>query len=219
MPMTLATVSVALPAPVAHDGGTVATGIFKRPVDGPVAVRWLNLAGDGQADLVHHGGADKAVYAYSLDHYPWWCGELDRETLPHGQFGENLTIAGLDEAKVCVGDQLQIGGARFEVTQPRVPCFKLGIRLGDRDMPRRFAESLRSGVYLRVLREGSIEAGQPVEVIAEDGERIAIRALFEAYFRPNDCRALAVLEQALAVPALSDEWRRQITRRLQRRRE
>lgn len=219
MSMTVATISVALPAVVEHDGTSVDTGIFKRPVSGPVAVRWLNLEGDGQADLVHHGGADKAVYAYSADHYPWWCRQLRREALPHGQFGENLTIAGLDETQLCVGDELQIGDARFVVTQPRVPCFKLGIRFGDKHMPKRFAESLRSGVYLRVLRQGTIEAGHAVHWTPCGEGRVSIHALFDAYFRPNDRQAQMVLEQALAVPALSAEWRGQITQRLQRRRD
>lgn len=218
MSMTLTTISVALPAAVPHGDGTVDTGIFKQPVRGPVAVHWLNLAGDGQADLVHHGGPDKAVYAYSLDHYPWWCEQLGRDALAHGQFGENLTIAGLDEAQLCIGDELQIGDARFVVTQPRVPCFKLGIRFGDKEMPRRFAESLRSGVYLRVLREGTIEAGDAVQLTARGEGRVAVRTLFDAYFKPNDRAAMAVLERALSEPALSAEWRGQILRRLGRRR-
>lgn len=218
MPMTLATISVALPRPVAHGTDTVRTGIFKSPVTGPVRVLAEHLEGDGQADLVHHGGPDKAVYAYGLEHYAWWQQQLGiDEPLAHGQFGENLTVAGLDEATLCLGDTLAIGSARFVVTQPRVPCFKLGLRFGNPAMPRMFAESLRTGAYLRVLQQGTIAAGDAVAVVARQAERISIRALFAAYLAPNDPAATALLTRALTVPALSREWRRQISQRLERR--
>lgn len=143
--MRLVSIHVSLPRPVAHGETAVMTGIFKTAVAGTVAVGWLNLAGDGQADLIHHGGESKAVYAYSLDHYAYWRDRLARDELPHGQFGENLTIAGLDESRSCIGDQLQIGNALFAISQPRVPCFKLGIRFSDARLPRLFAQSLRTG--------------------------------------------------------------------------
>jgi MOSC domain-containing protein YiiM len=217
MPMTLHSVNVALPVAVAHEHASVLTGIFKQPVAGPVRVRQLNLEGDGQADLVHHGGASKAVYAYSLDHYAWWRKTLARDDLACGQFGENLTVAGLDEAQLCVGDQLRIGSALFTISQPRVPCFKLGIRFGDKRMPKMFADSLRTGVYLRVLQEGSIEAGDAVEMVPLGKGRIAIRSLFDAYFKPDDPTARALLARALEVPELSAEWHEHITQRLDRR--
>lgn len=214
MPMTLKSVNVGLPVEVAHAHAAVMTGIFKQPVTGPVRVRTLNLEGDGQADLIHHGGQSKAVYAYSLDHYAWWCKKLAREDLTCGQFGENLTVAGLDEAKLCVGDQLRIGSAVLTISQPRVPCFKLGIRFGDRRMPKMFAESLRTGVYLRVLQEGSIEAGDAVEVVVQGKGRIAIRSLFDAYFHPDHPASRTLLTRALEVPELSSEWRGHIPQRL-----
>jgi len=216
MTMTLIAINVAPPAAVAHGDRSVTTGIFKQPVSGPVAVRWLNLDGDGQADLRNHGGADKAVYAYSLDHYAYWRDVLGRDALPHGQFGENLTVTGLDEAELCVGDQLRIGDARFTITQPRVPCFKLGIRLADNGMPKRFAQSLRTGFYLRVLEQGTIEAGDTVDVVAHGHGRLSIRTLFDAYLKPDDPAARRTLARALEVPELSAAWRVHITQRLAR---
>lgn len=215
--MRVIAVSVALPRPVAHGRGTVSTGIFKHPVNGPVSVHAEQLDGDGQADRVHHGGPDKAVYAYGLEHYAWWEQTLGCAPLPHGQFGENLTVAGLDESALCVGDQLAIGSARFVITQPRVPCFKLGLRFGDPSMPQRFARSLRSGVYLRVLAPGELAAGDAIEVVAPAKCRISIRALFAAYITPNERDAQDVLTAALTVPGLSAEWHAQISERLARR--
>lgn len=219
MSMTLISVNVARPAEVPHGDNTVMTGIFKRPVAGGVAVRKLNLDGDGQADLVHHGGESKAVYAYALEHYDYWQQALGRSAMPHGQFGENLTIAGLDEAVLCIGDHLAIGDTLLAITQPRVPCFKLGIRLGDQTMPARFAESLRTGLYLRVLREGLVVAGAQVRLVSRDPQRLSIKSLFHAYLKPNDADALALLKRALGVSALSPEWHRHITSRLARRSE
>lgn len=217
MSMTLISVNVAQPHEVVHGDAVVSTGIFKQPVAGAVAVRRLNLDGDGQADRVNHGGESKAVYAYSLDHYAWWCATLGREALPHGQFGENLTLAGLDEAASCVGDQLRIGDALLSISQPRVPCFKLGIRFGDRQMPRLFAQSLRTGCYLRVLQEGTVQAGDAVHVEARGHGRVSIRALFGAYLKPDNRDARRLLARALELPELSTEWRGHIGQRLARR--
>lgn len=215
--MRLVTVSVSLPQDVPDGDRMVPTGIFKRPVTGPVQVEPERLAGDGQADRVHHGGADKAVYAYALEHYRWWERELGRSAMSHGQFGENLTIAGLDETELCLGDQLAIGSACFVITQPRVPCFKLGLRFGDRSMPKRFADSLRPGLYLRVLRTGTLAAGDRVERIAAGRHGVAIRPLFAAWLRPNDAEAQHLLRRALDVPELSQAWRESLEQRLARR--
>ncbi|HEX5305696.1 MAG TPA: MOSC domain-containing protein [Dyella sp.] len=175
------------------------------------------LEGDGQADRVHHGGPDKAVYAYALEHYAWWEQTLGCAPLPHGQFGENLTVSELDESDLCVGDQLAIGSARFVISQPRVPCFKLELRFGDPSMPQRFAQSLRTGVYLRVLQQGHVSAGDEVYLVVRGAGGITIRSLFNAYMTANDPASQALLTAALAVPGLSGEWRRQITQRLERR--
>ncbi|HEU4670355.1 MAG TPA: MOSC domain-containing protein [Dyella sp.] len=215
--MQIKSVCVALPRDVDDGSRSVSTGIFKQPVEGPVRVLDEHLEGDGQADRIHHGGADKAVYAYALEHYPWWERELGRTGMLHGQFGENLTIAGLDEERLCVGDQLAIGSARFVVTQPRVPCFKLGLRFGDRSLPGRFAESLRTGMYLRVLDTGVLRAGERVERIACGRGGVAIRPLFAAWLRPNDTGSRAWLERALQVPELSRAWRESLEQRLARR--
>lgn len=217
MSMTLVSINVGLPREVPYGEGTVATGIFKQPVEGKIRVGRLHLDGDGQADLKHHGGVSKAVYAYSLDHYAWWSQQLGRDDLVPGQFGENFTIAGLDESVLCVGDQLAVGDALFTISQPRVPCFKLGLRFDDRHLPRMFAEALRPGIYLRVLREGSVAAGDAVERVAPGHGGLSIRRLFEAFFRPNDNEARQLLSQALEVPELSDEWREHIRQRLERR--
>jgi MOSC domain-containing protein YiiM len=212
--MKLMSVNVSVPIEVRHGDKLVSTGIFKKSVAGPVHVNGYNLVGDGQADLESHGGEYKAVYAYSLDHYEFWRKVLSREEMPFGQFGENLTVEGLDESRSCVGDRLQIGTAQFTVTQPRVPCYKLGIRLGNEKMPRLFSESARTGFYLRVLHEGTVEAGDPVEVIERGRGHVAIKTLFEAYMRPGDRDAARTLRQGLEVPELSPEWRAHIIKRL-----
>ena len=217
MSMTLISVNVSQPVEVAHGNTSVTTGIFKRPVMGAVAVRRLNIDGDGQADLVNHGGESKAVYAYSLDHYDYWREALSRDEMPYGLFGENLTVAGLDEAQLCVGDQLEIGDALFTISQPRVPCFKLGIRFADKRMPRLFALSLRTGFYLRVLKEGNIKAGDSVDVVAKGDGSLSVRLLFDAYLKPNDRDALRLLARAMDIPELSTEWRGHIGERLARR--
>src|SRR5262245_25306653 len=150
--MRVVSVNVGLPREVEWKGRVVTTGIFKTPVAARVALRALNLEGDRQADLTVHGGADKAVYAYPSEHYPFWRRELPGLDLPCGAFGENLTTEGLDEAEVRIGDRFRVGTAEVRVTQPRIPCYKLGIRLGRDDIVERFLWSGRSGFYLAVLR-------------------------------------------------------------------
>jgi MOSC domain-containing protein YiiM len=215
--MILKSVNVSRPAELQYGDKLITTGIFKQPVTGSVRVGTYNLAGDGQADLNNHGGEHKAVYAYSLDHYSYWRAVLKREEMNYGQFGENLTIAGLDESECHIGDQLQIGSALFTITQPRVPCFKLGIRFGDEKMPRLFSESARTGFYLKVLLEGAVEAGDTVGVVKRGYGNVAIKRLFEAYLNRRDKEASQTLARALEVPELSPEWRTQIERRLARR--
>ena len=217
--MKLVSVNVSLPRTVQHGGRVIQTGIFKKPVTGPVSVNSCNLEGDGQADLKNHGGEHKAVYAYSLDHYKYWRSVLDRSEMVYGQFGENLTVFSLDERESCVGDQLRIGTALFTITQPRVPCFKLGVRFGDERMPKLFSESARTGFYLRVLRGGIIEAGDRVDLVERGHGQVAIRTLFEAYMGRTGMDAAKTLWQAIEVPELSPEWRASITKRLRHRRE
>lgn len=216
-PGRLVSVNVGRPRDVVHGDRVVRTGIFKDPVSGPVHVGRTNLDGDGQADLDNHGGEDKAVYAFALEQYAYWRDALGRTSMPHGQFGENLTIAGLDESAACVGDRLRIGSARFVITQPRVPCFKLGIRLQRPDMPKLFTAHARTGFYLRVEHEGTVEAGDAVEVLARAPGSVSVRDLFRAFMDPRSPRSGAVLARAVAVPGLSAEWRAQIGKRLRER--
>ncbi|HWC28574.1 MAG TPA: MOSC domain-containing protein [Dehalococcoidia bacterium] len=163
----LLSIQVARPLAVRHVDREVMTGIFKLPVEGPVMVRSLNIDGDQQGDLSVHGGVDKAVYCYPSEHYPAWSEELERE-LPNGTFGENLTVSGLLEPELHIGDVLSVGDAVLQVSQPRYPCFKLGIKIGDQRFVQRFQLSGRSGFYCRVLQEGLIEPGQPIALLERD---------------------------------------------------
>ena len=214
--MKIVSVNVSLPVEVQYAGKRVKTGIFKEPVNGPVNVSKENLSGDRQADLVNHGGSDKAVYAYSFENYAYWQEALGRDRMPPGQFGENLTVSGLDESVVYVGDHVRIANVHMAVTQPRVPCFKLGIRMQDVEMPRLFSQSARTGFYLRVLHEGTVEAGDEIEIVQRGNGAISIRRLFEAFFKPRVKSSADVLKQALKVPELSADWRQKIERRLER---
>jgi MOSC domain-containing protein YiiM len=157
----------------------VRTAIFKLPVSGPVRVRRLNIDGDEQGDLSVHGGIDKAVYCYASEHYPAWQQELGVE-LPNGTFGENLTVSGLLEPDLHIGDTLQVGDAVLQVSQPRFPCYKLGIKLGDQRLVKRFQDSGRSGFYCRVLQEGLIEPGQPITLLDRDPSHPTIAEIFAA---------------------------------------
>lgn len=172
--MRILSVNVGLPRMVEYNGGQVATGIFKEPVAGKVRVGAENLEGDGQADLTVHGGYSKAVYVYPSEHYEFWRAELPEMELPFGIFGENLTSEGLLENDVFIRDKLKIGTAEFIVTEPRFPCFKLGIRFGRTDIIKRFAKSGRSGFYLSIKKIGELEAGDKIEILSRDKSRSSI---------------------------------------------
>lgn len=212
--MKLVSVNVSRPAEIRNGEDLVRTAIFKVPVAGPVAVRKCNLDGDGQADLENHGGEHKAVYAYSLDHYPYFRDALGRDEMPFGQFGENFTVSGLDETRSYLGDHQRIGSAEFAITQPRVPCFKLGLRFGDPKVPKLFSRSLRTGFYLKVLCEGFVQAGDEVEVTQRGHGEVRIDRLYEALIRPKGKDVAAVLARALEVAELAPEWRAAIHERL-----
>lgn len=175
--MKVISINVGLPRDVEWRGEVVTTGIFKSPVPGPVAVRTLNLDGDRQADLTVHGGPRKAVYAYPYEHYDYWRRELPDADLGFGAFGENLTIEGLLETDVRVGDTLDIGSARFDVTQIRMPCYKLVVRFDRLDMVRRFTQSGRSGFYLQVTQEGLIHTGDEIRLARAAGPSPTIAQL------------------------------------------
>ncbi|HEX9398335.1 MAG TPA: MOSC domain-containing protein [Burkholderiales bacterium] len=172
--MKIVSVNVGQPREVEWRGRRVRTSIFKSPVPGRVRVDRENLEGDRQSDLAVHGGRDKAVYAYPSEHYPAWRGEMPDLEFPWGAFGENLTTEGLLEDTVRLGDRLRAGSAEFVVTQPRMPCYKLGIRFGRPDMVKRFLRSGRSGFYLAVLREGELAAGDAVEIISRDERQVSV---------------------------------------------
>jgi MOSC domain-containing protein YiiM len=187
------------------------TGFFKTPVNGPVFADATNLAGDGQADLKNHGGVDKAVLAYSADHYPEWREQLCLPNMPHGAFGENLTISGLTEESVCIGDVFRIGTVLFEVSQPRQPCWKLARRWRKHQLTADVIRNGRSGWYLRVLQPGWIDAGMPVELIDRPNPEWPIaRANHILHHRKLDLPS--TLELA-AVPELADSWVQELRER------
>jgi MOSC domain-containing protein YiiM len=210
--MKLLSVNVSPPTEVVHDGKTVATGIFKQPVDGRVMLGAFNLDGDGQADLVGHGGIYKAAYAYSVENYDYWKRELGRSDFTFGQFGENFTVEGMPEDEVNVGDVFRVGGALVEVTQPRVPCYKLGIKMGLRGFEKKFLASRRVGFYLRVLEVGDVGAGDTFDRVRTDPVRMTVREICcLLYFDPKN---LEGARRALRISALSPGWRQSFEERL-----
>lgn len=204
--MKLLSVNVSKPREIIHNGKPVMTGIYKEPVEGRVMLRTLNLDGDQQADLKAHGGKYKAVYVYTYEHYAFWEKELGRDDFEYGQFGENFTVENMAEDTVHIGDQFRIGEALLEVTQPRVPCFKLGHKMGDQKFVKQFLKSLRSGFYLRVLAEGEVGAGDNIERVKVDAERLTVREVNHALYFDNENIALA--ERALRIAALAPGWKR-----------
>ncbi|WP_035805008.1 MOSC and FAD-binding oxidoreductase domain-containing protein [Kitasatospora mediocidica] len=201
----LIAVNVGMPKDVAWHGGTVRTGIWKYPVAGPVMARRLNLDGDGQGDLAGHGGEQRAVLVYQLSSYRHWQEQLRRDAFPYGQFGENLTVDGLADDEVCIGDRYRIGGAVFEVTQPRVTCYRVGLRLGEPQMAALLVSHRRPGFYLRVLTEGQVRAGDEIVKIASGPEELTVAEIDALLYLPGHSRPQ--LERALRIPALSPGWK------------
>jgi len=177
--MLVEKICVGTPQNIEFDGKRVRTSIFKSPVDGEVAVRQLNIDGDEQSDLTVHGGRDKAIYVYYSDYYDDWARELGEPILEDAQFGENLTITGGTDEQVLIGSRYRLGNTEVTVTQPRIPCFKLGVRLNDKAFPQKFWSAGRLGFYLRVESEGSIERGQSMDLIDEPSHGITVRGLYE----------------------------------------
>jgi MOSC domain-containing protein YiiM len=210
--MKLLSVNVSRPREVAHGSETVTTGIFKEPVEGRVMLGTLNLDGDGQADLVGHGGIYKAAYAYSVENYEYWKRELRRADLTFGEFGENFTVEGMPEDVVHIGDVFRVGGALVEVTQPRVPCYKLGLKMGLKGFEKTFLASGRVGFDLRVLEAGEVGVGDSLHRVRTDPERITVRKMcYLLYFDPEN---LEGARRALRVRALSPGWRQSFEARL-----
>jgi ferredoxin-NADP reductase/MOSC domain-containing protein YiiM len=197
-------VNVGMPRDVPWRGRLVRTAIWKRPVDGRVFAGRLNLAGDGQADLDAHGGEQRAVMVYQVDSYRYWSDFLGRSDFETGQFGENLTVEGLADSDVCIGDRYRIGGAVFEVTQPRVTCYRLGIRMGHEQMPALMVAHRRPGFYFRVLEEGEIGAGDPIEKIADGPERMSVTEIDQLLYTADHPKE--ALRRAVRISALSPGW-------------
>ncbi|HEY7433043.1 MAG TPA: MOSC and FAD-binding oxidoreductase domain-containing protein [Streptosporangiaceae bacterium] len=202
---TLLSVNVGLPKDVAWHGKTVHTAVWKHPVDGPRMVRRLNIDGDGQGDLKGHGGEQRAVFVYQTGSYQYWREQLGRDDFTYGQFGENFTVDGLPDDQVCIGDRYRIGGALFEVTQPRVTCYRVGIRMDDPRMPALLVSHHRPGFYLRVLREGTVQAGDDIVQVAAGPEAMTVAETDALLYLPGHSRQQ--LLRALRIPALPAGWR------------
>ena len=205
-------INVGLPKAVLIDGEQIQTAIFKAPTAGSMKVTKLNLKGDQQADLSVHGGPDKAVYVYSWENILYWRQQLQREDLGPGSFGENLTVEGLLDQEVAIGDELEAGTARFQVTQPRLPCFKLAARIGLPGFPKVFLQSGRTGFYLRVLEEGVISAGDSIRRIEVQGPRRVTVAEFTKLYRNREVSNGLVVD-ALSLEALPESWKTWLRRK------
>src|SRR3954470_4593170 len=201
---TLVSVNVGMPKDVPWQGRTVFTGVFKQPVDGACHAGALNLDGDGQGDRLGHGGEQRAVFVYQLDSYRHWERELGRHDFVPGQFGENLTVDGLGDDVVCIGDRYQIGTAIFEVTQPRVTCYRVGIRMNDPRITALLVSHNRPGFYFRVLEEGDVQAGDEIIKLASGPEQMAVAEADALLYLPGHTRQQML--RALRIPALSPGW-------------
>lgn len=214
--MKIVSLNVGMPREVIWHGRSVETGIFKEPVAGRVALRTLNLDGDRQADLTVHGGEYKAVYCYPVEHYEYWKKELGRE-LPMAMFGENFTTEGLLEKDAHLGDRFRVGTAEVVVTQPRLPCYKLGIRFGADDMVKRFLASGRSGFYLAVTREGEVGAGDEIVRISRDANAVPVTEITRLYvakrFAPDD---LDSLRRIMKIDSVPEDWKGYFAERMEK---
>ncbi len=212
--MKIISLNVGLPRLVLRNDEPVSTGIFKEPVAGRVMMRKLNLDGDRQADLSVHGGPEKAVYVYPSEHYDFWKRELPDMDLPWGVFGENLTTTGLLETEINIGDKFRVGTAEVMVTQPRMPCYKLGIRFGRTDIIKRFLVSERSGFYLSVLKEGEVGAGDEFQLMEKNVAAVSVVDVTRLYSSEKD--NVALMRRAIATEALPESWREYFLERLNR---
>jgi MOSC domain-containing protein YiiM len=203
--MKLLSVNVGMPREIFHEGRMIRSGIFKAPVKGPVRVNALNIEGDQQADLSVHGGPSKAIYIYPSEHYPFWRKELPQEEFSYGAFGENLSTEGLLEKDLNIGDRLCVGTVELVVTEPRLPCYKLGVKFKRDDMVKRFLKSRRTGFYCAVLREGVIEAGDTIHFLSRDEKHLTVADITRIYvFDKSD---YGTIRRATELTALSESWR------------
>src|SRR6185369_12219891 len=212
--MRLVSVNVGLPRDVIWKGKTVTTGIFKDPVEGRVQLRKLNLDGDRQADLRVHGGKNKAVYCYPSEHYEYWREQLPDVHFPWGMFGENLTVEGLFESEVRIGDRLQICSAELVVTQPRMPCYKLALKFERDDIIKRFLDSRLTGFYFSVLKEGELAAGDAREIVGRDSNNFTVADVTRLFLEGED--DIEGLRRALTVEALPESWKTHFEREIEK---
>ncbi|QIF04048.1 MOSC domain-containing protein [Roseimicrobium sp. ORNL1] len=210
--MQILSVNIAMPRVIEINGKAVPTGIYKEPVTGPVEVRKLGLSGDGQADLTVHGGEHQAVYAYPIEHYAHWATFLGAASLEHGTFGENLTTSGLIETEVCIGDVHRMSNVLLQVTCERLPCFKFAHKVSRPDILKPFLQSGHSGFYYKVLQEGTITAGDSIEVVEKEPQCISVRALLGVHRLNED--DIETMEKLLKVEALAPGVRKDIEKRL-----
>ena len=215
--MRILSVHCGLPREVVWHGTTVTTSIFKEPVEGRVALRTLNLDGDRQSDLTVHGGKDKAVYCYPIEHYDFWRAELPGRGLLSGAFGENFTTEGLVEEGVHIGDRFSVGSAEVVVTQPRLPCYKLGIRFESDVMVKRFFDSRRTGFYLAVTREGDVGTGDELILLSRDPDSVPVSDITHLYAEKNyGIEDIRLLKRALTVAVLPGSWKEYLEHKLNR---
>ena len=208
----LISVNIGLPRVIMNNGEPITTGIFKEPVAGRVMLRTLNLDGDRQADLSVHGGASKAAYAYPSEHYEYWKQEFPEMKLPWGMFGENFTTAGLFEIELNIGDKFEVGSAVVMVTEPRLPCYKLGIKFGRADIVRRFLASERTGFYFAVLQEGDVGVGDQIKLVERNKHGVKTNDITRLYTREK--HNVGLLRRAIEVEALPEGWKSYFQHRL-----
>ncbi|MBJ7555159.1 MOSC domain-containing protein [Marinomonas spartinae] len=212
--MQLISLNVSQPKMVEHNGTSVLTGIFKQPCTGKKLVTSNNIEGDGQGDMVRHGGVHKAVYAFSYHHYDYWRHTLNNQNLTPGAFGENLTISCLDESDIFIGDRFRLGECLLEVSQPRMPCYKLGIALNNALAIKLFIDHYYTGVYFRVIEEGFIEQGDELIKVGQLAESVSVKTLFQAFMDKQYKNAHHVFSQALLIKELGPEWQKALASRV-----
>jgi MOSC domain-containing protein YiiM len=213
--MKVLSVNVGLPRKVLFNGQTITTAIFKDPVKGPLMLRKLNLDGDKQADLTVHGGVNKAVYSYPAEHYDYWRKQFPNIEIMWGMFGENFTTEGLMEDTVNIGDQFQIGSARLVATQPRMPCYKLGVRFGRMDVVRRFLASGRPGIYFRVLKEGEVQIDDTIEIIRKDKNNVTVKDIVHLYITRDHEDNIETMRRAIKISALPEGWKNEFQQNIE----
>ena len=213
--MKVLSVNVGLPRNVLFNGQIITTAIFKDPVNGHIILRKLNLDGDKQADLTVHGGIDKAVYSYPEEHYDYWRKQFPNMDLVWGMFGENFTTKGLLEDAVNVGDQFQIGSAKLVATQPRMPCYKLGVRFGRMDVIRKFMTSGRPGIYFKVLTGGEIKKGDKIKFIKRDKNNVTVKDIVTLYINRNNLDNIETMRRATKIRDLPEGWRYEFQQKIE----